>query len=417
MSNPSPASGARSLGTRWLLGPPLAGLAAAALVLGGTVSAPAQPLARMTGSILHPLPDQAVRSLPYNASADNLGTTQRYELFRNTAPPGRAAYVMGSSELSSPAPQSPSRFLVKHVSDADLFLSGRGYVQSLPHALELAAVAPLLAPRRVTLIVSPQWFAPGGISSSAMKEVYSPSFYQALLDNPSVTDDTKNRITARLTDLMGPDWVRTTARTSAPSRNPLQWLGDTAHRVSLAGAALQLELASSGTLPAVFPDPPARPGQVPLAELDWDAAQKEADAMGAASSHNEFHIADTYYTTYVEPNREAAKGSLAGIDFAADSPEWGDLDLFLQVAKETGIEVMLVSVPMNGRWYDFTGYPVERRATYYDRVRKVAADHHVELADFSSEEYTDYFLYDIMHLGWKGWLDVTRACLDFGRRP
>ena len=50
---------------------------------------------------------------------------------------------------------------------------------------------------------------------------------------------------------------------------------------------------------------------------------------------------------------------------------------------------------------------------YYERIRQVAAQHGAKLADFSGHEYDPYFLYDVMHLGWKGWLHVNRACIDF----
>ena len=85
----------------------------------------------------------------------------------------------------------------------------------------------------------------------------------------------------------------------------------------------------------------------------------------------------------------------------------------IDVAKELGVQVQLVSVPMNGWWYDHLGYTAEARAHYYAKIRELAAARSVRLADFSEREYQPAFLYDIMHLGWRGWLDVTRACYEF----
>ena len=28
--------------------------------------------------------------------------------------------------------------------------------------------------------------------------------------------------------------------------------------------------------------------------------------------------------------------------------------------------------------------------------------------DYSSKEYEDYYMYDAMHLGWRGWIDFER---------
>ena len=35
------------------------------------------------------------------------------------------------------------------------------------------------------------------------------------------------------------------------------------------------------------------------------------------------------------------------------------------------------------------------------------------MLDLTEEEYTQYFLCDTMHLGWKGWLAVDRAMVEF----
>ena len=89
--------------------------------------------------------------------------------------------------------------------------------------------------------------------------------------------------------------------------------------------------------------------------------------------------------------------------------------MFLDVANAHDMEVLLISVPMNGIWYDYIGYDKSKRARYYDRVRSLAEEKGAKLADFAEREYEPYFLADVMHLGWKGWLDVTRSVVDFNR--
>ena len=95
------------------------------------------------------------------------------------------------------------------------------------------------------------------------------------------------------------------------------------------------------------------------------------------------------------------------------SPEYDDLRLFLQVAKELGIEIMLVSVPVNGYWYDYTGFPQEDRKQYYQNIRNIAEQNGVRLVDYSDREYEPYFLRDIMHLGWKGWAYLDEQIYQF----
>jgi D-alanine transfer protein len=37
------------------------------------------------------------------------------------------------------------------------------------------------------------------------------------------------------------------------------------------------------------------------------------------------------------------------------------------------------------------------------------------LTDLTSKAYEPYYFFDTLHLGWRGWLDVTRACWEFAR--
>ncbi len=324
----------------------------------------------------------------------NMRDSHRLELARDNLPEGvRMHYVMGSSELSSLAPQNPVTWLPSHSSDFVVFLSGRGHVQSLSHAIELAAVAPLLASPKVTLILSPQWFVEGGVGAEAFMDVFSYSYFEAMLDNPLLSSRTKKRILARVKSLGGPElWSR-------PDRAFESRLSVLRERLK---TNIDLRLQSKSV-----PRAEAR-----IDAVDWTREFQLAHDQGVAAAHNEFHVADPYYETYVKPNLATSKGSMADSTYLA-SPEYGDLDVFLTVAREVNVEVMLVSVPMNGWWYDYMGYSATGRAAYYDKIRDVAAAAGVRLADFSDKDYEPAFLYDIMHLGWKGWLSVTRACVEF----
>ena len=78
------------------------------------------------------------------------------------------------------------------------------------------------------------------------------------------------------------------------------------------------------------------------------------------------------------------------------------------------IEVLFVHVPMHGSWNDYTGFSAVRREQYYEKVRNIAENYsNVTLLDLTGFEYEPYFLCDTMHLGWKGWLAVDRAIVEF----
>jgi D-alanine transfer protein len=376
------------------------------------------------GLYFSPVADQTARSI---ASVQSNGASQRdlfYEGVNWMGAPSAYAMatagqpanrhnlvVMGSSELESVVPQNPRVFLPAKVSDFDLFLSGRGHTQSLYHAIELAAMAGNLREKKVALIISPQWFDPGGVDPQAFRAFFSDTEWQGMLDNPQLAPHTKAALIDRVASLMN-------GVPGFDNPNGHGIVDDAAHifltpyeQLVRRGHTLMLESESSQwSLPYRVAG-----GSVPIDKVDWAGEQLEAQAEGASLVHNQFGVADPYFATYIQAGLAKLKGSMAGIDYAAPSAEYGDLELFLDVAKDLGVRVLLVSVPMNGKWYDYAGYGATRRADYYSKIRDIPDRHGVQLADFSQNEYQPYFMYDVMHLGWIGWLDVIQACVDFQR--
>jgi len=371
--------------------------------LGGTLFAgffftPALPAFFGTEVFANGQSSLSKRDLFYATTLNRLRDPTAYSRAVAGAPEGnRNLLLFGSSELSSPAPQNPARFFPQHVSDFDLFVSGRGYTQSLHQAIVLSATASETPLKKVALIVSPQWFTNEGELPGAFQDVFSAESYNRLLGDSRLSEDLRQRIANRVAALR---------QTSTHPAARLDRVGlAVSGRVELAKSAVD---GARYTAPYFIAD-----GATPVSGIDWEAQFAAAEREGDAASSNDLNIEDNYYTTYVKPALEKSKGSMAELDYAADSPEYGDLELFLEVAKAHGIEVLLISAPVHGTWYDYTGYPAGRRAMYYERIRQVAAQHGAKLADFSGHEYDPYFLYDVMHLGWKGWLHVNRACIDF----
>lgn len=349
---------------------------------------------------------QSVRVLPYNTSAERLRDPTAYAHARAALPEDVSLQlVLGSSELSSPVAQNPSRFLPANITDFDLFVSGRGYTQSLVQALMLSAMGETVD-KKVVLIVSPQWFTPAGLSPEAFQTVFSQAAYEGMLRDDKLPAETRDALKARAAALGAVD----------PPPDDIRELVETTSKSVSNVAAGRVEILKSAQSAAPYHAPYAvQEGAVPVDEFDWESALEAAAAEGDAASSNEFNVYDDYFNRYMVPTLASLKDSAPGADYSVDSPEWSDLELFLDVADAHDIDVLLVSVPMNALWYDYIGYDEAKRARYYDRVRSVAKNNDVQLADFSTKEYEPYFLADVMHLGWKGWLDVTRSVVDFNR--
>lgn len=143
---------------------------------------------------------------------------------------------------------------------------------------------------------------------------------------------------------------------------------------------------------------------------------KEAEAQGKAEcTNNDFYIYDSYFDTYIKPTFAELKNSYSDLSYSV-SKEYDDLRLFLEVCNELNLEVMLINVPVNGFWYDYAGFPKERRAEYYQNIRDIADEYNVSLLDLSEHEYTPYFLKDIMHMGWKGWAYIDEGIYEFYKK-
>lgn len=154
--------------------------------LGGTLFAgffftPALPAFFGTEVFANGQSSLSKRDLFYATTLNRLRDPTAYSRAVAGAPEGnRNLLLFGSSELSSPAPQNPARFFPQHVSDFDLFVSGRGYTQSLHQAIVLSATAsetPLKKSRsdRFAPVVHQRGRAAGGIPGRVLRGELQPA--------------------------------------------------------------------------------------------------------------------------------------------------------------------------------------------------------------------------------------------------
>ena len=293
-------------------------------------------------------------------------------------------------------------------------LIGAGYYQSLSHAVTLAAIEPALENRKAVLIVSPQWFRKTGVVDQAYASRFSETLYYGMLDNENLSDALKEKLKDRTMELMGVD-ERTCTRLE---RHDLVLSGE----ASAAGKAMDLMwraflkekdryMLTAGLIKDGLKEGDGIPEEEP--EPDWEALLAQAELAGEQENTNEFFMRDEVYARLLPHlpkkkgmNADAKKGYQTG-------PEFGDLQLFLDVCRELGITPMLVLMPVNGYYYDYTGFPKTAREAYYQKVRGIAEENGVRVADFSDQEYTKYFFEDRVHLGQKGWVLVNKSLYDF----
>ncbi|MGN0351061.1 MAG: D-alanyl-lipoteichoic acid biosynthesis protein DltD [Roseburia sp.] len=323
--------------------------------------------------------------------------------------------VLGSSELNSADDLAyPPSLFNEGYSDFNMVLMGAGYLQSVSQAVNVGALQNNIKNGKVVLIVSPQWFREGELTSDAFCSRFEEANFVEFLQNDDISKTTKIEVSDRINELLASDPV-TLERVEKyedmyldHTVNPVTYVEMSTYSV-FRNAKTRFELVDEfDSLP-----PLDTTNYVCADEIDFDLLLSQALEVGAEScTNNEFGVDNDYYDTYIKGNLRAKKDSNVGITYASSS-EYGDFRLFLDVCKETGIEPLIISVPVNGRWYDYTGFQRSERNTYYQNIRNICDEYEVTLVDFSDKEYELYFLRDIMHLGWKGWVYLDKAVYSF----
>jgi D-alanine transfer protein len=331
--------------------------------------------------------------------------------------------VFGSSELrTTEISTHPANFFEGKRAGFQVNLVGRGSCQSLIHAISIAASGDSLTGKKVALITSPQSYVPEGIAPDMFYANFSEQQYLALLQDDSLSEGLKRLISQRVSTLLD----RYRAMPDAAETDPaIEWLAagyaEPNPLVSARNLALSpyyafrrflldqkdMVAAREPLLSAVDGTPTAQ------SPIDWAAEEKAAvEEARAMTSNNEFGMLDGYYTTYIGNRLDRQKDKEATLSYYV-SEEYHDLRILFEVCIEKGIEPLFIHVPLHGPWSDYTGFSVERRQEYYKNVRDIATDFGIQTLDLTAYEYEEYFLCDVMHLGWKGWLAVDKALVEF----
>ena len=340
--------------------------------------------------------------------------------------------LYGSSELSARSEFHPSEVFNEKPTGWIPFLIGRGGSQDLVHTLSLASQGDNLKGKKIAIILSAQWFTPTGIDQAYLAQNFSPLQTYKILYSSSLKPEYKKEIATRLQQFPGllddyPILQRNLIYTQESdsqltSKKIAYWmlghvelsaleLKDAVKTVrfirELSPAAVQ-KSAEAGSLSTS--KEMGRASDInPRSAEEWSALRQAAENKGKAlTSNNQLGILDSYYQQYVQPNLAKSAGMESGAKLYP-SPEYTDLELLMNILKDYEAEALFVIVPVNGLWYDYLSFPGQERKAYYQRTEKMIQDYGFQVANFGNHEYEKYFLQDVMHIGWKGWVYVDEA--------
>ncbi|MBT2624915.1 D-alanyl-lipoteichoic acid biosynthesis protein DltD [Bacillus sp. HU-1818] len=366
----------------------------------GAVAVPASWLTRF-------IPDKRVEE---SATALNPNMFQGLYLQNKMLEEQKYLPIYGSSELSRLDKFHPSNYFQVNNQGFTPYLVGKGGSQSLIHAINFAAHADQLKGKKLVFIVSPQWFTKHGSDEQHFAPNYSALQGLDLAFNDTIDPAVKKQMMKRMLHykavtndavlselyqamLQGQTWKVNLLKPAAKSYYSLLQKKD-----------LYYSMAES--------EGPKRQVSQSVKDKPWSVLKQEADKMGEDHSRsNVFHIDDPSYRKLKHKVLKVKDRNKHRT--YAKSPEFGDFELMLDILKDAGAEPMFVSIPVNGKWYDYTGFPKNGRTDYYKKVKKQIEAKGFQVADLSGHEYDPYFMKDTIHIGWKGWVYVDKAIEEF----
>lgn len=329
----------------------------------------------------------------------------------------KSILVLGSSELSSHDNIAYPNYLYNGGNaDYRIVPVGRGNNQSLFHAISVSALFNNIKNNKVVLIISPQWFTKVNTTSQIFSSRFSESTYVEFLKNNKITAENKKKIAKRVVELLNDDPLQQDRVKEMNSLylehniNPVNYIK---YEIYNSFMNLKSSYEFSKIMGNYYLTKTRSDEKIKVSDINYDELMNEAIKAGKNEcTNNDFGIYDDYFNKYVKDVLDSEKNRQIN-DTYTDSPEYGDLRMFLEVCKDLKLDVMLVSIPVNGRWYDYTGFSKEDRQKYYENIRNISKEYNTKIADFSDKEYEIYFLRDIMHIGWKGWVYVDEAIYNF----
>ncbi len=329
--------------------------------------------------------------------------------------------IYGSSELEGPDPYHASTVFQHYPTGFTIFPVGRGETTSLIMLQDLAAIGSDLHGKKVAISVSPPWFFLHDRTPDFYTPNVSPLHLSALVFSTDLSYQTKQLAVRQL--MQSPDIF---------ASDPV--VGFAAQRLTedgLFSRAAYLAVLPLGKLHTAWlnlqdmwatvsylrAQPDQTVGRSPYA-IDWEALTHEATVEQQANAdNNTLGFDNTIWTTKYARLVAQRTGQFSDpwfIDNLQHNAEYTDLDILLRGLNDLGMQPLLLSQPIPGKYYDTIGISAAARSEYYARLRQVASANDVPVVDFEDHDNDIYFVTDPnSHLSREGWAYYDRALEAF----
>jgi D-alanine transfer protein len=324
--------------------------------------------------------------------------------------------ILGSSELSSPVDQNPINIFPFNGAEYDVSIYGRAYTQSLQHATILSNIDNLNEKDKIAIVISSQWFASkSGIDGSNFSVNFSEQQFYDFFNNENIDKENKKYYAKRISELLKQSGEYVEERIYANlyySDNFASKLVLTLLKPYYSFKEYVLEIKDKVQTVKLLEETKNKDEKI-LKDIDWNSEYQKAEEQGKSKvTNNDIFVDDNYYDTYLRDKYDSLKDSWKDIDLL-ESKEVDDYKFLLKVCKENNIKPLIILMPVNGLYYDHLGLTLEKRTEFYNSMEEIAENYDFDVLNLQNKEYEKYYLSDVMHLGWKGWLNIDEEMYKY----
>lgn len=324
--------------------------------------------------------------------------------------------LFGSSELKSPAEQNPIRVFPNKGAEYDVSIYGREYTQCLQHAASINSINTLQPNSKVAILLTLQWFFyKDGVEKKDYECNFSKYQFLNVMNDKNITKKDKLYYAKRTADLLNETtdyedmaiYAKLYSNDAVYS-NVLLAMLKPYYAVQQNFLELKDKVQSYKKIKKMDIK-----REVKINDVNWNKEKEKAEMQSKENTDNNvLKVNNDYYNKILKDKIDSMKDESSVIDMIG-TKEYEDYRFLLNVCKNKGIKPLIILMPAHGAYYDYVGIGKEKRDYYYNEVTKMANEYGFDILSLQDKDYEDYYLWDVMHLGPKGWIDVDKKITDY----
>ena len=316
--------------------------------------------------------------------------------------------LLGSSELTTTINEEYHPKKIFNYEDFNIMQIGVGNSQNIIHAATIGSIGNDIRNNEIVMIQSIQWFDnKNGILKDAFLSRISSEHVYNTMANDKISKETKEKFINRVIELSSTNKVLNKKYRSY-KKYFVEEQGNfiTGEFLKLDNYFYKLKNKYEFFKNKGRENYPLSGKKTP--DYNWkELDEKVTEQAKERTNNNDYQIDNTYYDKYIKTKYDQLKNSSKNTKYD-ESKEYDDLDILLSIVKDLNLNMKFAILPANGKWSDYTGIDSEKRQVAYNNLKEIAKKNNIEVMDYSSKEYEEYYMYDAMHLGWRGWIDFER---------